>query len=123
MGTVTPGRFAAPLLIAALAAGLGGCATKTSVAIRDYLIPLPSGGEATDKTASEAALERGAPIDLEAYVNDLVARARELRLAEEPDWRGLVHYRATWNKGWESESYCTNFFLSPGVKQSPPLEL
>lgn len=124
MGTITLGRFAAALLIAIVAASsLSGCATKTSAAIRDYLIPLPGGREATDKTASEAALERGAPIELGAYVNDLVARARELRLAEDPDWRGLVHYRATWNEGWESEADGPNFFLAPGGKQSPPLEL
>jgi Domain of unknown function (DUF4105) len=109
------------LALIALAA-TSGCATKTSAAIRDYLIPVPD-RDATDRTASEAAIESGAPIDLDAYVDDLVARARELALAQDPDWRGLVHYRATWNEGWESEADGPNFFLARGGKQSPPLEL
>lgn len=58
-----------------------------------------------------------------AYLSELTGRARELRLAEEREWRLLLHYRPTLFVGYESEQDDPGFFLSPRGKTDPQAEL
>ncbi len=58
-----------------------------------------------------------------AYLSELTTRARDLRLAEEREWRLLLHYRAKLFGGYESEQDDPGFFLSPQGKTDPQAEL
>jgi hypothetical protein len=53
---------------------------------------------------------------------DLVARARELKLAEDPAWLRLGHYRRG-PLGWKSEADGPSFFNSAGGRRDPAAEL
>lgn len=57
-----------------------------------------------------------------AYRDELIARARELRLSGERKWRRLLHYRAR-GSGWRSEADGPRFFLSPSGRSDPSAEL
>ena len=57
-----------------------------------------------------------------AYVDQLVKRARDLRLAERRSWLRLGHYRGGLF-GWESEVDGNTFFTSPEGKGDPQAEL
>jgi hypothetical protein len=57
-----------------------------------------------------------------AYVDRLVRRARELRLAEDQTWRDLLHYRRSLF-GWKSEADAKSFFLAEDGKTDPEAEL
>lgn len=59
-----------------------------------------------------------------AYLQQLVTRSRELKLAERPEWRKLLHYlpRAAWF-GSRSLIDSPNFFLAPNGKTDLQAEL
>ncbi len=57
-----------------------------------------------------------------APVEALVARAHELKLAESPQWRRLVHYQSALF-GWRSEADGPAFFLAKDGKTNPRAEL
>ena len=60
----------------------------------------------------------------EAYLAELVARSRELRLAERPEWRKLVHYEPDLlGPGLHSLIDSAWFFNSPRGKTDPQAEL
>ncbi|MGC3999703.1 MAG: DUF4105 domain-containing protein [Anaeromyxobacter sp.] len=58
-----------------------------------------------------------------AYLPELVARAREERLAEDVGWLRLLHYRSRLGGGWESEVDGPAFFRAPDGKKDPAAEL
>ena len=59
-----------------------------------------------------------------AYLAELVARARELKLAERPEWRKLVHYEPDLlGPGLHSLIDSAWFFTSPRGKTDPQAEL
>jgi hypothetical protein len=59
-----------------------------------------------------------------AYLQELIQRSRELKLAERPEWRKLMHYlpRAAWF-GSRSLIDSPNFFLAPDGKTNLQAEL
>jgi uncharacterized protein DUF4105 len=58
------------------------------------------------------------------YADELIERARELRLAERAEWRKLVHYvRNPVSPGMHSQVDSRSFFNAPGGKQDPRAEL
>ena len=60
----------------------------------------------------------------EAYLAELVARSREMRLAERPEWRKLVHYEPDLvGPGLHSLIDSAWFFNSPRGKTDPRAEL
>lgn len=64
------------------------------------------------------ASARAAPAPRDGYRDELLARARELRLAERPKWLRLLHF-----KGRRSEADGAAFFLSPRGRRDPAAEL
>ncbi len=58
-----------------------------------------------------------------AYLDELVQRARELRLWEDPAWIRLGHWRRTAGGGWKSEVDGTAFFRALFGKTNPQAEL
>lgn len=72
--------------------------------------------------APPAAPAAGAPDGGAAYVDGLVAKARRLRLAEDPAWLRLGHWRRT-PVGWKSEADGPRFFRSLRGKTHPGAEL
>ncbi|MEW6544283.1 MAG: DUF4105 domain-containing protein [Nitrospirota bacterium] len=58
-----------------------------------------------------------------AYLADLTSRAIEAKLAEEREWRVLLHYRPNFTGGVTSEVDDPEFFLSPAGKTDPRSEL
>jgi hypothetical protein len=58
-----------------------------------------------------------------AYVDGLVAQARDLGLARRTMWLRLLHYRGTLTGGYESEADGPPFFLAPEGKTDPEAEL
>jgi hypothetical protein len=63
-----------------------------------------------------------APSPDPSYLPELVARARRLRLAEDPGWLRLGHWRRT-AKGWKSEVDGSPFFRALRGKTDPRAEL
>jgi hypothetical protein len=60
----------------------------------------------------------------EAYLTELVARSRELRLAERPEWRKLVHYEPDLiGGGLHGLLDSPGFYNSPEGKRKPQAEL
>ena len=58
------------------------------------------------------------------YADELVERARQLRLADRAEWRKLVHYvRNPVSPGMHSQVDSRSFFNAPGGKQDPQAEL
>ena len=58
-----------------------------------------------------------------AYLAELQARARELRLADEPGWLRLGHWRPRLLGGWEGEADGREFYLAKDGKAAPASEL
>lgn len=58
-----------------------------------------------------------------SYAESLVARSRELRLAQDPAWLALGHYRKTLFGSYESEVLPSAFFVSPAGPKDPEAEL
>ncbi len=58
-----------------------------------------------------------------SYLNELIARATETRLADERDWQVLLHYRRKFFGGFSSMQDDPGFFLSPDGKENPQAEL
>ncbi len=69
-------------------------------------------------SASPAPADTGAP----GYLDELLLRARAQRLAEDPGWLRLGHWRRTL-VGWKSEADGMRFFLSRQGKTDPRAEL
>jgi hypothetical protein len=60
----------------------------------------------------------------EAYLDDLMTRARAARLADEPQWRALVHYRPNLIfPGVTGQADDPGFYLAPHGKTDPQAEL
>ena len=57
------------------------------------------------------------------YLEQLIEQARNLKLADQREWRLLLHYRAQLFGGYESEQDDLGFFLAPDGKTSPDAEL
>jgi hypothetical protein len=73
--------------------------------------------------APAAAAPPGPPSPDPAYLPELVARARTLRLAEDPGWIRLGHWRRTAKGGWKSEVDGSPFFRALRGKTDPRAEL
>lgn len=58
-----------------------------------------------------------------AYVQHLIQRAHEARLADQREWHLLLHYRANLFGGYTSEQDEPGFFMSPNGKTDPDAEL
>jgi hypothetical protein len=59
-----------------------------------------------------------------AYLDELVARAKALQLAERPEWRKLVHYEPDLlGPGWHGLLDNASFYNSPAGKRDPQAEL
>ena len=58
-----------------------------------------------------------------ATLERLVARAHELKLAEQREWHLLLHYRANLFGGYTSEQDEAGFFMAPDGKTDPSAEL
>jgi hypothetical protein len=54
---------------------------------------------------------------------ELLARARQLRLADDVAWLRLGHWRPRLGGGWKSEADGPAFFRAPGGKTDPAAEL
>lgn len=57
------------------------------------------------------------------YLSELIQRAHDLKLAEKPVWKKLLHYRKSWIYGTISEVDGADFFLSKHGKFEPEKEL
>jgi hypothetical protein len=78
---------------------------------------------AAEPTASDAAGPAPAPAPDPAHLDELVARARTLRLWEDPGWIRLGHWRPVPGGGWKSEVDGGEFFRSLVGKTNPRAEL
>ncbi len=59
-----------------------------------------------------------------AYLSELQARAKELRLSQHPQWHSLLHYQPNWIlPGVSSLVDSGNFFVAPEGKSDPVAEL
>jgi Domain of unknown function (DUF4105) len=59
-----------------------------------------------------------------SYLTELTRRSRELRLADAPQWRRLLHYQESWFRpGAASGTDTPRFFLAPGGRTDPQAEL
>ncbi|MFM8552259.1 MAG: DUF4105 domain-containing protein [Nitrospiraceae bacterium] len=58
-----------------------------------------------------------------AYLDSLVRRATQTKLAEQREWFLLLHYKPNWLGGVTSEADDPGFFLSPDGKTDPQAEL
>ncbi|MBX2881995.1 MAG: DUF4105 domain-containing protein [Granulosicoccus sp.] len=56
-------------------------------------------------------------------LQNLLAKARTLELADTSQWRSFIHYKPTVGNGWLSQVDAPHFFLSERGKQSPQAEL
>ncbi|MDF0668699.1 MAG: DUF4105 domain-containing protein [Nitrospira sp.] len=61
--------------------------------------------------------------DHEPYLQQLIDRAEEAKLAGQREWHLLLHYRKGLFGGYESEQDDPGFFLSPNGKTDPAAEL
>jgi hypothetical protein len=68
------------------------------------------------------ALAGGAAADA-AYVDALVAKAHAMKLADDPQWIRLGHWRRTLFGGWKSEADGIFFFLAKDGDSDPSAEL
>lgn len=59
----------------------------------------------------------------QAYLSDLIGRARQKKLADEREWHLLLHYRKNLLGGYTSEQDDPGFFLSSNGKTDPQAEL
>ncbi len=59
----------------------------------------------------------------EPYLTQLIQQAEQAKLAEEREWRLLLHYRKNLFGGYESEQDDPGFFMSPTGKTDPSAEL
>lgn len=58
------------------------------------------------------------------YIEDLQARAAQLKLSASPTWRALLHYENNWlGAGVHSTVASDGFFLAPDGKRNPAAEL
>ncbi len=57
------------------------------------------------------------------YLQELIQRAHEARVADQREWHLLLHYRANLLGGYESEQDEPGFFMSPNGKTDPEAEL
>ncbi|MGZ9190552.1 MAG: DUF7843 domain-containing protein, partial [Nitrospira sp.] len=57
------------------------------------------------------------------YLQELIQRAHEARLADQREWHLLLHYRANLFGGYTSEQDEPGFFMSPNGKTDPEAEL
>ncbi|NIQ08604.1 MAG: DUF4105 domain-containing protein, partial [Gammaproteobacteria bacterium] len=57
------------------------------------------------------------------YLEQLVDRANELKLHQDPYWLKLVHYKPAMFGGYRSEVLTRNFFNSPAGPANPQAEL
>jgi hypothetical protein len=69
------------------------------------------------------ALTVGDASGADDYAAQLIAQAREHKLADEREWHLLLHYRPGLFGGYESEQDDPGFFLSPTGKTDPEAEL
>jgi hypothetical protein len=82
--------------------------TAMSVGLAAYLL---GGSARAMEPAADETVER------------LVARAHELRLADQREWHLLLHYRANLFGGYTSEQDEPGFFMAPDGKTNPVAEL
>jgi hypothetical protein len=61
--------------------------------------------------------------DREVYLQQLIDRAEQAKLAEQREWHLLLHYRKGIFGGYESEQDDPRFFMSPNGKTDPSAEL
>src|SRR5690349_7607830 len=75
--------------------------------------------------AEDAGARKSEPADAarKAYVEDVVARARALRLHEDRTWLRLLHYRRTLLGGYDSEADGEPFFMAEDGDSDPAAEL
>lgn len=73
--------------------------------------------------ASAANAPAAAPAPDPSHLDELIRRARTLRLWEDPGWIRLGHWRRTVQGGWKSEVDGTEFFLALFGKTDPRAEL
>jgi hypothetical protein len=68
---------------------------------------------------------RAAPAEIDAsYLAELIERSRELRLADAPQWRRLLHHHESWFRpGAASGADTPSFFLSPNGRSDAQAEL
>jgi len=82
-------------------------AHRAGLALLCCLAPLAARAEAND-----------------AYLAALIARSRELRLADAPQWRRLLHYHESWFRiGATSSADAPGFFLAPTGRSDAQAEL
>jgi hypothetical protein len=59
-----------------------------------------------------------------SYLAELTRRSREMRLADAPQWRRLLHYQESWFRpGAASGADTARFFLAPDGRSDPEAEL
>ena len=58
-----------------------------------------------------------------SYLSQLLQQARQARLADEREWRLLLHYRSNLFGGYTSEQDERGFFMSPNGQTDPDAEL
>jgi Domain of unknown function (DUF4105) len=80
----------------------------------------PQGGRSLDAPA--ASLKDGSTEGVPADVGALVARARTLKLGDDPGWLRLGHYRHGLF-GWKSEADGPPFYLAKNGQRDPAAEL
>jgi hypothetical protein len=61
--------------------------------------------------------------DRELYLQQLIGRAEQAKLAWQREWHLLLHYRKGLFGGYESEQDDPGFFMSPNGKTDPSAEL
>ena len=71
----------------------------------------------------DEAVDRAIAEDKGSYLHELIHRARQARLADEPQWRALLHYRKSLLGGYLSEVDGASFFTSKQGFQDPEREL
>ncbi len=59
----------------------------------------------------------------QAYLHELILRARDAGLSEKRHWQVLLHYKRNLTGGWTSEQDDPGFFLAPTGKTDPEAEL
>ena len=84
---------------------------------------LVSLGAAAPAAASTLDTSAPAPAPDPAHLDELVRRARTLRLWEDPGWIRLGHWRRTAQGGWKSEVDGSEFFRALLGKTNPRAEL
>jgi uncharacterized protein DUF4105 len=114
------------MLLPLLALALLSSAPPVSASEAPQQAPPPAGRAATAAAPTDPAPSAPASPPLApdpSYLGELVARARALRLGEDPGWLRLGHYRPRPLGGWKSEADGPEFFRAPGGKTDPAAEL